>query len=174
MKPSRCCRCYFVYLQSKPNFLSWRCLNQAIGAGSGLKLFCYRGWGCRADPNLFFALRIFHRFCFRIMASSECGRTVIAGFVGQLLEHCFNPFSGKCFRWIVVQDIGIQSILLLSWTYQSVMLNSPLLPCYKTVIEWANLFSGNYQGLLVSAMFCLTTIHSTVRPSICLSNKEFS
>ena len=59
MRPFPWC-CYFVYLQSKPNFLSWHCLNQAIGAGSGLQLFCYRGWGCRADPSLFFALRIFH------------------------------------------------------------------------------------------------------------------
>ena len=139
MKPSRCC-CYFVYLQSKPNFLSWRCLNQAIGAGSGLKLFCYRGWGCRADPNLFFALRIFHRFCFRIMASSECGRAAIAGYVGQLLEHCFNPFKGKCFRCIVVQEIGIPSISLFSLIDQSVMLNSPFLPpppAVRRLIEWA-------------------------------------
>ena len=62
------------------------------------------------------------------MASSECGRAVIAGYVGQLLEHCFNPFKGKCFRCIVVQEIGIPSISLFSLIDQSVMLNSPFLP----------------------------------------------
>ena len=101
MRPFPCC-CYFVYLQSKPNFLSWRCLNQAIGAGSGLQLFCYRGWGAERTLACFspygFSIRNVSTYGFRIMASSECGRAVIAGYVGQLLEHCFNPFKGKCFE----------------------------------------------------------------------------
>ena len=48
----------------------------------------------------------------------------------------FNPFKGKCFRCIVVQEIGIPSISLFSLIDQFVMLNSPLLPstpCCRTV-----------------------------------------
>ena len=146
MRPFPCC-CYFVYLQSKPNFLSWRCLNQAIGAGSGLQLFCYRGWGAERTLACFspygFSIRNVSTYGFRIMASSECGRAAIAGYVGQLLEHCFNPFKGKCFRCIVVQEIGIPSISLFSLIDQSVMLNSPFLPptpCCKTVDRMGGIY----------------------------------
>ena len=76
------------------------------------------------------------------MASSECGRAVIADYIGQLLEHCFNPFREKCFRCIVVEEIGIPSILRLSLIDRSVMLNSPLLPptpAVRRLMEWAEL-----------------------------------
>ena len=50
-------------------------LNQVNGAEPGLQFFGYRGCGCRADPSLFFALRISTqngvRVGFRIMASLE-------------------------------------------------------------------------------------------------------
>ena len=60
-------------------------LDQVNGAEPGLQFFGYRGCGCRADPSLFFALRIFHAewstcwFPHNGQPRVECGRAVIAG-----------------------------------------------------------------------------------------------
>ena len=74
---------------------------------------------------------------FRIMASFECGRAVIAGF-RSAIGNIGASFQGKVFSmcW-EMEEINIPSVSLLLLIDQSDMLNSPP-PCCKILNSVGN------------------------------------